>query len=145
MKESKSLLFVDDDADDTFLFREVLAEVAPALLFSSAADGEEALQKLTAPGALLPYLIFMDLNMPRMDGKECLAALKKHEKLKHIPVIMYTTSSYIKDKEEALHSGASYFITKPSSYNELKEILSIITANFTNLPKAFEALKSPLV
>jgi CheY-like chemotaxis protein len=64
---------------DTFLFREVLAEVDPALQFLSASDGEEALQKLTALDASLPYLIFMDLNMPRMDGKECLAALKKNE------------------------------------------------------------------
>ncbi len=90
MTEPKSLLFVDDDADDTFLFQEMLAEVNPALLFVSATNGEEALQKLTAPGAFLPHLIFMDLNMPRMGGKECLSAIKGHEKLKDIPVIMGT-------------------------------------------------------
>ena len=145
MTEPQSLLFVDDDSDDTFLFREILAEVNPSLLFTSAVNGEDALQKLTAPGALLPQLIFMDLNMPRMGGKECVSAIKGHDNLKHIPVIMYTTSSYAKDKEEALQAGATYYITKPSSYKELKETLLIVAKNLTDLPKAFEMLNSQLV
>ncbi|HZH66553.1 MAG TPA: response regulator [Flavisolibacter sp.] len=145
MTEPKSILFVDDDADDTFLFSEVVAEVDPALLFTSAANGEEALQKLTAREAPLPHLIFMDLNMPRMGGKECLLAIKEHEKLKNIPVIMYTTSSYAKDRDELMQMGATYYITKPSNYNELKETLTIVIGNITNLPKAFEILNSLLV
>ena len=145
MTEPKSILFIDDDADDTFLFREVLVEVDPALLFASAANGEEALQKLTAPGALLPQLIFMDLNMPRMGGKECLSAIKENEKLKSIPVIIYTTSSYVKDRDETMQMGATFYITKPSSYSELKETLTIVIQNLTNLPKAFEILSSPFV
>lgn len=144
MTEPKTILFIDDDADDTYLFREVLATVAPDLQFTSATDGKEALEKLIASEAL-PHIIFMDLNMPRMNGKDCLTALKKHEKLNHIPVIIYTTSSYLKDQEEAMLGGAAYFITKPSSYNDLKEILSIFAANLTNLPQAFEALKTASV
>jgi CheY-like chemotaxis protein len=56
---------------------------------------------------------------------------KKERKLKHIPVIMHTTSSYVKDKEETLQNGAAYFISKPASYSELKEILSVVTHNLT--------------
>lgn len=142
MTKPTSILFVDDDADDTFLFREVLAEIDSSLLFSSASNGEEALEKLAVQEIHLPQLIFMDLNMPRMNGRECLAAIKRSEKLKHIPVIIYTTSSYIKDKEEVLQNGAAFYITKPANYTDLKTILFAVAQNITNLPKAFEALSS---
>jgi DNA-binding response OmpR family regulator len=58
---------------------------------------------------------------------------------------MYTTSSYAKDRDELMQMGATYYITKPSNYNELKETLTIVIGNITNLPKAFEILNSLLV
>lgn len=137
-----TILFVDDDADDTFLFREVLAEVDPALGFASAANGEEALDKLSRSDGRLPDLIFMDLNMPRMNGRECLAAIKASDRLRHIPVIMYTTSSYGKDKEDVLNSGAAFYITKPANYADLKSILSVVTQHISDLPRAYSALSS---
>lgn len=120
-----NFLLVDDDADDILLFDEIISEVAPTFHFSSANDGQEALDNLRN-GKPLPDLIFLDLNMPRMGGKECLLQLKSDEQLQHIPVIMFTTSSQSKDIEETMMNGAICFITKPTNFNELKYIISSI-------------------
>lgn len=132
MAQSITFLLVDDDIDDTFLFREVLNDVAPQINLRTAANGQEALDVLTAisiDGAPLPDLIFLDLNMPRMDGKQCLVQLKASDALQHIPVIMYTTSSHSRDIEETMQNGAVSFITKPSHVSDLKTILSSLASN----------------
>ena len=140
MSKPFTLFLVDDDTDDVALFQEVLLEASPSTLFQSAKDGEDALQKLSGASPL-PDLIFLDLNMPRMGGKECLAHIKNNEVLRHIPVIMYTTSSLSKDIEETMLSGAVCFITKPSSSNELKHILSSIIGSMPhNLKRTLQHL-----
>ena len=128
MSKLTRFLLVDDDADDTSIFKEVLEDVNPSIEFTFASDGREALQSLQK-NTFLPDLIFLDLNMPRMGGKECLSAIKKDEKLQQIPVIMYTTSSQSKDIEETMQKGAICFITKPTNIRELKNILSSISQN----------------
>lgn len=134
---------VDDDVDDTSIFQEVLQDVNPSIEFESAADGFEALQALKIQEDTLPDVIFLDLNMPRMGGKECLAALKKDSQLKNIPVIMYTTSSRSKDIEETMQKGALCFITKPTNLKELKNILSSISQNVHgNLEKSLRYLSN---
>ena len=120
MAKTVSFLLVDDDADDTSLFKEVLEEVNPSVVFNSAEDGHQALHFLKNETSILPDIIFLDLNMPRMGGKECLAQIKNDEKLHSIPVIMYTTSSQSKDIEETIQKGAICFITKPSNVRDLK-------------------------
>ena len=140
MSKNKTFLLVDDDMDDTFVFGEVLSEVDPAISFMTAGNGQEALEKLLLPNSVLPDVIFMDLNMPRMDGKQCLFEIKNNEKLQHIPVMMYTTSSHSADIEQSMQLGAVCFITKPADFKELKNILSIIAANSNNLSKALQQL-----
>lgn len=140
MSKAKTFLLVDDDMDDTFVFGEVLAEVDPSIGLSTASNGQEALQQLMAHGALLPDVIFLDLNMPRMDGKQCLFELKQNDKLRHIPVMMYTTSSHSADIEQTMQMGAICFITKPADFKELKSILAIIANNAQNLPRALQLL-----
>jgi CheY-like chemotaxis protein len=129
MNKPTTFLLIDDDVDDISLFEEVLQQVDPAVTFASAPNGQDALAMLTAASAALPDIIFLDLNMPRMDGRQCLAALKQDDNLKQIPVIMYTTSSQPKDIEQALKNGAVCYITKPTSLKELQEILEVITGN----------------
>jgi len=129
MNRTTTFLLVDDDVDDISLFEEVLQQVDPAVVFASAPNGHEALAVLRAGTTALPDVIFLDLNMPRMDGRQCLAALKQDDSLKHIPVIMYTTSSQPKDIEQALQNGAVCYITKPTSLKELQDILEAITGN----------------
>ncbi len=121
MKKLSMILLVDDDVDDQEVFCEVLKEINSSIECITAADCEEVLTMLqnNLPG--LPDYIFLDLNMPRMNGKQCLKALKEHEVFKNIPVIIYSTSSSTKDKEETDDLGAAYFLTKPSSISGLRK------------------------
>jgi len=136
----KTLLLVDDDEDDCFLFREVLTEVDSSIQLVNAQNGKEALQMLWKENAVLPDLILLDLNMPKMDGKQCLDELKKDERLSQIPVFIYTTSSQSKDIEYTLQLGAECFITKPSSARDLQTLLAIIAPNMRNINNALQLL-----
>ncbi len=127
----KTILFVDDDADDSELFAEALGEIDASINYYSAIDGQDALNKLQHNGISKPDLIFLDINMPGMDGWECLTQLKRHEDLKHIPVIMYSTSSAKKDRDTAAGLGALGFLSKPTDYGTLKKILLHLTRQAT--------------
>ena len=142
MMKQRSFLLVDDDPDDVFLFGEVLHDVDPSIEFRTASNGQEALDLLKSSAAP-PDLIFLDLNMPRMGGMECLSILKADRALKDVPVIIYTTSSQSKDIEETIQKGAVCFITKPSNMKELTEILSIINQSLpANLESAIRSLSN---
>lgn len=117
-----SVLLIDDDIDDRMIFGEVLKELAPDIIYHEAINGEDALMKLN--NDLVPDLIFLDLNMPRVDGKQFLAEIQQQAHLKHIPVVIYSTSSHESDKKETRELGASYFLTKPNSLHELTHILT---------------------
>jgi CheY-like chemotaxis protein len=125
MKKNKHVLIIDDDHDDIELFAEAVGKIDPAIKCSSAVNAGEALQRLRN-GMELPALIFLDLNMPGLSGKDCLKELKKTDKLFHIPVAIYSTSSFQKDIEETRDLGAMYFITKPSTFDETCNTLSQI-------------------
>ena len=135
MNTIKKILVVDDDMDDVQLFGEVIANIEPSIKLQHAEDGRDALEKLAETTNHLPDLIFLDLNMPRMDGKECLKKIKKDDQLNHIPVIIYTTSSQINDIEETMEAGAVCFITKP---NNLKELERILIAVIGSIPADLE-------
>ena len=124
MPETKSFFLVDDDIDDIALFEEALKEIDPNIECQSAINGRDALDRLSTDDASLPDIIFLDLNMPRLDGRQCLQELKKLPTLQSIPVVMYSTSSNSRDIESTMRSGAVCFITKPPDFKELKEILS---------------------
>jgi CheY-like chemotaxis protein len=124
-----TLLLVDDDIDDQQIFTEALETVDPSIKLIIASNGLEALQLLNTPGSILPDMIFLDLNMPMMNGKEFLRELKKTEGFDKIPVIIYTTSSRPEDREQSLNLGAADFLVKPNNYRslceQLKNILSV--------------------
>jgi CheY-like chemotaxis protein len=130
MKESRYVLIVDDDSDDITLFKEAVKEVAPHVHCASALSGYEALNKLNEGEGPLPDIIFLDLNMPGMTGQQFLEEIKKTEKFQHIRVVIYTTSSRNKDKEETKKLGAESFITKPSTFSETCKALSEITRGY---------------
>ena len=143
MTQPLFFFLVDDDADDVLLFQEVVNSLGRPVQFASAGDGFEALQILRQTGSALPDLLFLDLNMPRMSGKECLQELKRDDRLRNIPVIMYTTSSQSKDIEETMMKGAVCFITKPTSVRELRQILSEIASSMPgNLEKTLRSLSN---
>ena len=116
------ILLIDDDSDDRVLFREALQEVSPETICVTEGDGRKALSDLVESNPL-PDLIFVDINMPRISGWDCLEKIKAQEVTKSIPVIMYTTSSLERDVEKAFRSGAACLLTKPADYCELKRCL----------------------
>lgn len=125
----KRVLLIDDDRDDAELFKEALFEINSAIVFEHYEDSKAGLKLLLEKQTDLPDLIFLDINMPIVSGWQCLTEFKKTEHLKHIPVILFTTSSQTKEKEIADELGAEGFITKPNEYKALKELLSSLIIN----------------
>ncbi len=124
----KTVLIIDDDADDRSMFCEALHIVDESVECIAAQDGLEALGLLRAQGSPLPDFIFLDLNMPRLTGQECLSEIKKTRSLDHIPVIIYTTSRQQTDIDEAKSLGAACFITKPNTFDGIcKSIAGVLT------------------
>ena len=127
---SISILLVDDDLDDAELFCDALVAADPDFKCHAARNGREALDLLDK--ILIPSLIFLDLNMPVMNGWDCLKLLKSNALYKNIPVLMYSTSSNQNEKAIAADLGALGFITKPDDYGELKRILKVLTLQIKN-------------
>lgn len=123
-----SILIVDDDIDDAEMFQDALHFVDASIRCTFSKDGVAALKLLeTSPQENLPDLIVLDMNMPRMNGKQCLQKIKASHTLTDIPVIIYSTSQLEEDVKQTHQMGAMNFITKPSKFSDLvaiaKEIL----------------------
>ncbi|QEC52904.1 response regulator receiver domain-containing protein [Anseongella ginsenosidimutans] len=123
-------LIVDDDTEDQELFIDAVKEVDPTIECVSVYNGEEALDFLKKDPSVLPDYIFMDLNMPVLNGIQCLAEIKKTQTLHHIPVCIYTTSNWSKNEEETRKLGANHFFTKPVRFNEICKYISTILNSF---------------
>jgi CheY-like chemotaxis protein len=129
-RESITILLADDDLDDCLLAQEALQE---SHLFNDLRlvhDGEALLDYLFQRGpysaagtAPRPGVILLDLNMPRMDGREALGQIKADPALRHIPVVVLTTSQSEEDIYRSYDLGASSFITKPVSFSGLVEVM----------------------
>lgn len=131
MKELKQLpviLMADDDPDDRMLAKEALAENKLANDLYFVENGEELLDylyqrgKFNSENAPRPGLILLDLNMPKMDGREALKEIKMDTKLRKIPVIVLTTSKAEEDIIRTYELGVNSFITKPVTFDELVEV-----------------------
>lgn len=116
----KNIFLVDDDRDDRDIFIEALAEIDSDYECTTAENGEDALKQLTS---FTPDYIFIDLNMPRMSGRECLIGIKSMQRLEQTPIIVYSTSSLQKEKDDLAKLGANVFMTKPASFGELCDLL----------------------
>ena len=123
-----SILLVDDDVEDQEIFLDAIKEVDPLVHCFCAADGEDALKLLGTEAIVKPDLVFIDLNMPKLNGKQLLLELKRSDNLKDIPVIMYSTFFGPSDIEEITASGASHYMIKSTRFEDLclnlKHILS---------------------
>ena len=98
MSKIDLLFLIDDDPDDQHVFAEALSEIDGSVSLLTASNGLEALETLRKGSSRLPDLIFLDLNMPKMNGKQFLKELKSEPNLQDIPVVIYTTSSAKTDK-----------------------------------------------
>ena len=131
MHKPRTFFIVDDDIEDQELFFEAVSEVDRSISCIPVSNCEEALAVLKSTKTDLPDMIFLDLNMPRLNGKQCLAELKRQGHLKDIPVIIYSTSSEKRDIEETTRLGAAHFLTKPNRFEDLcKAILFVLSKDW---------------
>lgn len=121
--EPFQILLADDDEGDRMLFKEAFSELKIKTNVNLAINGEELMSYLTGKNVQLPDLIFLDLNMPRKNGLECLIEIRNNEKLKDISVAIYSTSDNESDMDETFRNGANVYITKPNDFNVLKQVL----------------------
>lgn len=134
---NKSLLriaFADDDADDHLLFFKAVKSSfrVPAIdCFFNADDFLSYYLKKENP---LPHIIFLDKNMPGNFNYECLSRIKSSELLRHIPVIIYSTSNQEREITEAISKGATGFITKPVGFKETIDVLASTIEKFVDAP-----------
>lgn len=125
----KKFFLIDDDTDDIALFKEAISELNDSIMLQSATNGQDAMDKLNRGEVENPDVIFLDINMPVMNGWQFLLALKENSLYKHIPVIVFSTSLNQTDVNRALTLGALCFFSKPDDYSRLKEIVSVIAQN----------------
>lgn len=124
---SKNLCFlIDDDTDDQDLFIMALQEVDQGIQCRIASTGIEALDMLQKENTIVPDYIFLDVNMPKMNGIECLAEIKKISHLQKVPVIMFSTSSDKNIIKASKELGARDFHEKPTKFGLLVERLARI-------------------
>lgn len=123
MKHERYILLVDDDPDEHLLFQDALKELKHAPMLSYARDGQQLMQRLSADDAELPAIIFLDLNMPRMNGFECLQEIRKSPRLNSIPVVIFSTTSQNQAIDKVYEQGANYYIRKPNTFALLKEVI----------------------
>ncbi len=117
------ILLADDDPDDCLLFKEALDDLALTVQFETVHDGEQLMQQLNKKKDGLPDMLFLDLNMPRKTGNDCLIEIKLCETLKKIPVIIFSTSFVQETVNRLYENGAQYYIRKPNDFSKLKKVI----------------------
>lgn len=128
MKELHNILLVDDDTDDQFMFTYALKEINSDIDCSCVGTAEKALENLQDKAHTKPDYIFLDLNLPLMDGLTCLQSIKNDEKLNNIQVVIYSTSNRPLDIQKAKELGAKDYIQKPSTFDELVKMIQKVLA-----------------
>ena len=125
------VLLADDDDDDRLFFKDAIEVVKVKTSVAMVNDGVELMDYLNDSETRLPNLLFLDLNMPRKDGMECLKEIRSNHKLKDICIAIYSTSSLEKDIEETFIKGANIYIKKPNDFEKLKDVLEkVININW---------------
>lgn len=128
---ARHILLADDDKDDSMLFQDILDELPLSTHLTTVFNGEQLMQLLNETKEQLPDVLFLDLNMPRKNGFDCLSEIKCSEKLKLLSVIIFSTSYEPEVVSLLYKNGALYYIRKPNSYTQLKKLINhalILTA-----------------
>lgn len=105
------------------LFEDALREICKETVLTKAHDGEQLMQMLLEDRDSLPTAIFLDLNMPRKNGFECLEEIRANDKLCKLPVVIFSTTAQQQSIDRAYEQGADYYIQKPGSFEALKEVI----------------------
>lgn len=121
--EPLRILLADDDEADRLLFKEAISELKIKTVVQSVNDGVDLMEALAVENQPLPQLLFLDLNMPRKDGMECLREIRANEKYNDISIAIFSTSGADDDMEETFLNGANVYIHKPNDFGSLKKLL----------------------
>ncbi|HMK17107.1 MAG TPA: response regulator [Chitinophagaceae bacterium] len=122
-KTHHNLLLADDDIDDCIFFEDALKELPISATLSTVNNGIQLMNYLMAKSDDLPDVLFLDLNMPRKNGIECLTEIKLNDTLKDLPVIIFSTSFNMEVVDLFYQKGAHYYIRKPGEYEKLRKII----------------------
>jgi DNA-binding response OmpR family regulator len=125
MTDNKNVLIAEDDHDDFEMFSLAIQDLSISVIIRRAENGDVLMQVLEAN---VPDILFLDISLPRKDGKQCLREIRANHKYDLLPIIMYTSFQDPRSIEFSFREGANIFIIKPSSYQELKEILKNVFA-----------------
>lgn len=138
-RQNYNLLLADDDEDDCAFFKEALDEIVVPADLVTVNDGVELMKFLAVN--TLPDILFLDLNMPRKNGHECLTEIKQKEELKDLPVIIFSTSLDNEIVDKMYEKGATYYIRKPGDFSKLKKVIenALITASQNNFKQPARA------
>jgi CheY-like chemotaxis protein len=118
-----NILLADDDIDDCIFFKNALEELPISAHLTTVHDGEELMHYLSDNPEQLPHVLFLDINMPRKSGLECLSEIKRNPKFKDIPVVMFSTSNSWDTINTLFKSGSHVYIHKPSDFAQLKQVI----------------------
>lgn len=130
-KEYIHIILADDDEDDRLFFTDAFDELKINTKVNTFNDGVELMDYLNKPEAVLPNVLFLDLNMPRKNGIECLNEIKNDDRFNDIAIAIFSTSSSEEHIEETFIRGANIYIKKPSDFTTLKKVLSdVVTINW---------------
>ncbi len=118
-----NILLADDDIDDCNFFNKALEAIPKDTHLTAVHDGEQLMNYLSENSENPPHILFLDINMPRKNGFECLEEIKQNEKLKDIPVVIFSTTN-LQDKIRTLFErGANVYLRKPSNFPELVQAI----------------------
>lgn len=129
---TQNILLADDDKDDRFFFEEALMDVPIATQLVTVENGEKLMDYLHKNSEKLPDVLFLDLNMPRKKGSECLSEIKKDEKLRQLHVVIYSTSLREDIADELYQNGAYYYLQKcdfPDLAKSIEGVLFLLAEN----------------
>lgn len=117
-----NIFYTDDDADDREVFKEVMAEINEDVFIFTQQNGDELMEMLKNPPPKA-HLVFLDLNMPEKNGYEVLKEIRQTDKMKHLPVIIFSTSNDEDSISTTKRLGATLYVNKPNGYADLKRLL----------------------
>lgn len=126
--EQMFILLAEDDEDDRQFFKEAIERMNLNTVLEMVNDGVYLIEYLKSNPEKRPHLIFLDLNMPRKDGFECLHEIRGELGLTELPIAIYSTSNASVDMEEAFRLGANIYIRKPSDFTMLKNIIAKVVS-----------------
>jgi CheY-like chemotaxis protein len=133
-----NILLADDDTDDCVFFKIALDKLATPTHLTTVNDGEQLMELLTKGTNGLPHVLYLDLNMPRKNGFECLTEIKLSKQLQQLPVIIFSTSFEQEVVNLLYKNGAQYFIRKPAEFSQYKDIIQqSLTLIGQNQPAGF--------